>query len=214
VTIVESRLRNGVLTVGTAPDTLDISCQLTNVRMTAAYSDDGDAVETLCGDKIAAGEKADGYTVAGTFIQDWTATPEDESAIWWLWDHQLDEVDFTYTPNPEGPTLHGRLRVKLPAEFLGGDVNVRLSSDFEWTVTTDPTRTPPTAMATGATAGTPGTWTPAGRTAPANAAGATSAAITASPTTAWTVGQYVQGSTAGTPGEMHWTGTAWATGKG
>ena len=70
----------------------------------------------------------------------------------------------------------------------------------------------PTA-ATGATAGTPGTWTPAGSTPPSNAAGATSASITASPNTAWTTGQYVQGSTAGTGGEMHWSGTAWVAGK-
>ncbi len=65
--------------------------------------------------------------------------------------------------------------------------------------------------ATGATAGTPGTWTPAGSTPPANAAGATG--LTASPNTAWTTGQYVQGSTAGVPGEMFWNGTAWAAGR-
>src|SRR5262245_40896098 len=141
--IVDSRLRDGTLILGTTPTTMDISCQLTNVRMTAAYSDDGDAVETLCGDKLAAGEKADGYTLAGTFIQDWTATPEADSIIWYLWDNNLEEVDFAYTPNPDGPTLTGKLRLKLPAEFLGGDVNVRLTSDFEWTVTVEPTRTPP-----------------------------------------------------------------------
>jgi hypothetical protein len=67
--------------------------------------------------------------------------------------------------------------------------------------------------ATGATAGTPGTWTPGGSTPPANAAGATSAGVTASPATAWTTGQYVQGSTAGTSGEMYWNGTAWTAGK-
>lgn len=67
----------------------------------------------------------------------------------------------------------------------------------------------PTAV--GATAGTPGTWQPAGCVPPANAAGATGK--TATPPTAWTVGQYVQGSTSGTAGQMHWTGTAWAAGK-
>jgi hypothetical protein len=67
------------------------------------------------------------------------------------------------------------------------------------------------AAATGATAGTPGTWTPGGATPPADAAGATS--VVASPTTAWTTGQYVQGSTGGTGGEMFWNGTAWTAGK-
>lgn len=67
--------------------------------------------------------------------------------------------------------------------------------------------------ATGATAGTPGTWTPAGSTPPENAAGATADGVTASPTSAWTTGQYVQGSTAGSGGEMYWNGTAWTAGR-
>jgi hypothetical protein len=70
-----------------------------------------------------------------------------------------------------------------------------------------------TTPATGATAGIPGTWTPSGSAPPANAAAATSAGVTASPATLWTVGQYVQGSTAGTGGEMYWDGTAWTAGK-
>jgi hypothetical protein len=61
--------------------------------------------------------------------------------------------------------------------------------------------------ATGATAGTPGTWTPAGSAPPANLAAASS--VTASPTTAWTTGQYV---VAGDAAHIHWDGAAWATG--
>lgn len=64
--------------------------------------------------------------------------------------------------------------------------------------------------ATGATAGSPGTWTPAGSTPPASPA--SMSGITASPTTAWTTGQYVQTGTAGSAGQTHWNGTAWAAG--
>jgi hypothetical protein len=64
--------------------------------------------------------------------------------------------------------------------------------------------------ATGATAGTPGTFTPGGSTPPANVAGMTG--LTASPGTAWTTGQYVQTGTAGAAGQAHWTGSAWASG--
>jgi hypothetical protein len=64
-----------------------------------------------------------------------------------------------------------------------------------------------------AVAGTPGTWVPAEGTKPADAAAATTAGIDASPTSAWTTGQYVQGATAGTPGEMHWDGDSWVTGR-
>lgn len=66
-------------------------------------------------------------------------------------------------------------------------------------------------IATGATAGTPGTWTPPGATP---RAGVTDmAGVTASPATAWTTGQYVQGSTPGAPGEVTWTGSAWVGGR-
>lgn len=61
--------------------------------------------------------------------------------------------------------------------------------------------------ATGATAGTPGSTTPAQSYAPANLAGLTG--VTASPNTAWTSGQHVvlrDGTVA------HWTGTVWAAG--
>lgn len=143
--IVESRLREGTLLLGTAPSQFDISCQLTNVRYTTSYSDDGDSVETLCGDKIAAGEKNDGGTLAGTFIQDWDA-PTGTSAIIYLMENDLEEVDYAYTPNPDSSTYSGKLRLKMPSEFLGGDVNTRLTSDFEWVITSwPPTITAPAA---------------------------------------------------------------------
>lgn len=61
--------------------------------------------------------------------------------------------------------------------------------------------------ATGATAGTPGAFTPPGSVPPANLAAMTG--VTASPTSAWTTGQYV---TLGDSSQAHWSGTAWAAG--
>ena len=58
--IVESRLKDGMLTLGTTPAELDFSCQVTNARINSSYDDDGDAVETLCGDQIPAGRKLGG----------------------------------------------------------------------------------------------------------------------------------------------------------
>lgn len=63
-------------------------------------------------------------------------------------------------------------------------------------------------VATGATAGTPGFFTPAGATPPANLTALQAGGITASPTTAWTTGQYVALGT----GNANWSGTAWASG--
>jgi len=66
--------------------------------------------------------------------------------------------------------------------------------------------------ATGATAGIPGTWTPPGSTPPATVAALVASSIVASPTTAWTTGQYVQTATAGTGGHGYWDGAAWVAG--
>ena len=58
--------------------------------------------------------------------------------------------------------------------------------------------------ATGATAGTPGTFTPGGAAPPANLAAMSS--ITASPTTAWTTGQHV---VLGDATQAHWNNAIW-----
>jgi hypothetical protein len=67
------------------------------------------------------------------------------------------------------------------------------------------------APATGATAGTPGTFTPAGSQTPANVAALTG--LTASPATAWATGQYVQTATPLAAGQGFWDGAAWVAGK-
>lgn len=144
--ITESRLKDGTLTLGTTPGDIDFSCQVTNARVNSAYSDDGDAVETLCADMIPAGRKLDGRSLAGTFIQDWTAAAD--SITEYCFDHDLEEVAFSYMPNATGPTLTGTLRIEVPAETYGGDVNTRITSDFEWALVAPLVRTPPVAADT------------------------------------------------------------------
>jgi hypothetical protein len=73
--------------------------------------------------------------------------------------------------------------------------------------------TPPVVVpATGATAGIPGSWTPAGCTPPADVAAVQGGAIVATPQTGWTTGQFVQTQTAGAAGRCCWTGTDWVGG--
>lgn len=64
------------------------------------------------------------------------------------------------------------------------------------------------AVATGATAGSPGTFTPGGSVAPANFAAIGS--LTATPATAWTTGQYV---VLGDSSHAHWDSSAWVVGN-
>jgi len=68
--------------------------------------------------------------------------------------------------------------------------------------------------ASGANAGSPGSWTPLGSVAPADVAALIASSIVASPNTAWTTGQYVQTLTAGAGGQGHWDGSAWVAGQG
>lgn len=147
--IVESRLKDGVLTLGTGTPE-DFSCQITNCRINSTYDDDGDAVETLCGDTIPPGRKLGGRSLAGTVIQDWSAVTPAVSFIDYCWDNDLKVVPFSYTP-ATGTVLTGDCRIEVPGETYGGDVNVRITSDFDFGIIGDVTRTPGTAAGTTAT---------------------------------------------------------------
>jgi hypothetical protein len=144
--IKESRLINGTLTLGpTGTGELDLSCQVTNARITTAYSDDGDAVTTLCGDTKPPPRKLDGHKLEGTLVQDWDYDEVGGGVIDYLWNHNLEVVAYTYTPNDTGlaPVITGTLMVEIPAETYGGDVNKRITSDFVWSLQEEPTRTYP-----------------------------------------------------------------------
>lgn len=65
---------------------------------------------------------------------------------------------------------------------------------------------PSGSLATGATAGAPGTWSPVNSYGPEDLADLTASSITASPTTAWSGSQYV---VLGDGSRAKWSGTAW-----
>jgi hypothetical protein len=144
VTITESRLDNGTLKLGpTGTGQLDMSCQLTNVVVTSAYDDDGDPVTTLCGDSKPAPRKLNGRKLEGTFIQDFD---DPTGIVAYVWDNDLDVVDFEYVPDDAttGPTLTGTVMLEVPESTYGGDVGSRLTSDFSWNIQGELTRTYPT----------------------------------------------------------------------
>jgi hypothetical protein len=204
--IIESKLKTGSLMLGGT----EFACQATNVRIVPSFNEEGDAAETLCGDTLAPATTTD-WALQGTHIQDWDSAGL--GIVEYSWTNNLVTVPFVWKPNATAVQYAGNVQVR--ALELGGDVNARITSDFDWPITGAPTPTWAAATAaTGATAGTPGTWTPAGSTPPADTAALIASSITASPTTAWTTGQYVQTGTAGVPGQAHWDGAAWVTGVG
>ena len=207
----DSRVRKGSLTV----DGDVFSCQPTAVSIVPEQPDgDDDTQEVLCGDILSgSGEGGGGLTATLniTAIQDFTNTA---GLIAKSWESNGIVVPFEWNPTPD-PLNNWTGEVKVAALTVGGEVGERLDTEAEWTITklTLPdtlggaTVIGNTGAATGATAGTPGTFTPAGSTPPADAAAMTG--ITASPATAWTTGQYVS---AGDASQHHWDGAAWATG--
>lgn len=203
-----TRLGPGEFTFGPTGTPLDASCQLANGTVSWEKDADDD-ITTLCGD-TAAGSVTYTATMSGNLLQDLT---EDDGLVAYTWAHKGEAVPFTYIPNSAaGATVTGTLTIDPLDVGSSEDYGAVMTSDFEWSCVGEPELSWGTAEpATGATAGTPGTWTPAGSAPPPDAAGA--GAVVASPTTAWTTGQYVQGSTASTPGEMYWDGAAWAAGR-
>ena len=131
--ITESKLKSGVLTL----DGTDFSCQPTNVRVTPSHSEDGDAVETLCGDELGADlNRSD--VLAMTSIQDFTDTAGLQK---FSWDNDGTTVPFSWQPQgASGPTFAGNVSVR--ALEVGGDVNKRLTVDVEWPCVGTPTWTP------------------------------------------------------------------------
>jgi len=141
--VTESKLKTGLLTLGgtmpvspaTGPPTggEEFSCQATNVTITPAFSDEGDPVETLCGDTVLATTKTD-WSLTGTSIQDFD---NPDSFQKYTWDNNLTEVAFLWQPNAGTTVFYGMVQVR--ALVIGGDVNTRITSDFEWPVKGQPT---------------------------------------------------------------------------
>ena len=141
--INESRVKNGTLELGPTGTTLDMSCQVTNVRITSAYSDDGDTVTTLCGDTKPPPRKLDGHKLEGTFVQDFDLDEITGGVIAYLWAHSLEVVAYSYVPDDTGaPTVTGTVLLEIPAETYGGDVGKRVTSDFVWSMQETPVFTP------------------------------------------------------------------------
>jgi hypothetical protein len=104
------------------------------------------------------------------------------------------------------PSFSGFM-VPQPYRYIGGDAGALSEVDIDWIMTGPPSVDTGSVAATGATAGSPGFFTPSGANPPANLAAMTG--ITATPSTSWATGQFVR--TADQLG-ANWNGTAWVAG--
>jgi len=139
---IDSRLLNGTLTLG--DDEVPFECQITNAVIEQEDGDEDDTVTTLCGDTIGGGTSPGPWHITGTVIQDFDAA--DGGVIKWSYDNRNTDEPFTFTPNDKTttPTITGIVGVKFLG--LGGDVNTRITRDFDWSITEEPTFTWPSAQ--------------------------------------------------------------------
>jgi hypothetical protein len=220
--IVDSRVRRGSLKIADADGTMvDFSCQPTAVRIVpSAEAGGGETLEVLCGDTAsdAAGAQR-GATMEISAISDFE-NPSGLVAFSWSGDGATRKIEWNPTGNADD-LWEGS--VVLRAIPVGGTVAERLVESITWTM--ESLKLPPrfgvtgddawwlgtgAVQPTGATAGTPGAFTPAGAAVPPdlNALKAITPPVVASPATAWTAGQGVALGT----GSAHWDGSAWVAG--
>lgn len=108
-----------------------------------------------------------------------------------------DEGDPDFLQEPIGPTTHRRTFYTTVQPPLPTDGCVPLDD-------------PEVGPADGADAGAPGAFTPTNAVRPYNLAELVADDLDATPSTAWTAGQYV---ILGDGSEVHWSGTAWVDGR-
>lgn len=148
-----------------------------------------------------------GWEVAITALQDWGAT---NSLSEFLFNNDATSKWFQIAPNqPDAPKMEGQCW--LVAGSYMGDAGTPLTATATFPCLAKPTLTA-LVFATGATAGTPGTYTPSGSDAPNSVADLIAGVpntVVASPLTAWTTGQYISTEDGG---KAHWNSTAWVEG--
>jgi hypothetical protein len=199
------QLGPGVLKIGETGTEIDVSCYVNNAQVEWSDSKTDDTTK-LCG-AVRAGVTTFTAQLTGNIDVD----AGNESGLFALsWAEKGSQQDFTFTPSTElGTTVTGTLTIK-PLTFGASEYGGDLVSDIAFDIVGDPVLSFDGAAvaATGATAGTPGAFTPAGATVPANLAALQAGSVVASPNTAWTTGQSVLLGT----GSAHWSGSAWAAG--
>lgn len=137
--ITDSRLKGGTLTLdGTA-----FAKQASAVSLVPSFSEEGDAIETLDGSTLEP-EEVTTWALNIGMVQDF----DDEAGIVeFLRSRAGEVVDWSWDPSADGPTYSGTAAgsngAKLRPTTIGGDVNVRLTSEVELPLKGEPSTTYP-----------------------------------------------------------------------
>jgi hypothetical protein len=192
--------------------THQFDCQVTQAGLT---STGGDAVSltTLCPTGSFSESTERVWSLVMTGVQDVETA---ESLMMFLLEHDGEEATFTFYPKvdkngtPVGRGFQGLVTISPPSQI--GNVAAGTWATFtaslgligKYTMV-DESGNPVTTPATGATAGSPGVWSPGGSVPPADMASAPP--LTGTP--AWATDQYVATAQGSPAGDITWNGTAW-----
>lgn len=125
----------GSLVLGSIGSPLDLSCQLTNIRVEFEASAE-DPEMTLCGETVG-GSRTYSAKLAGTLFQD----AEENGVIDYSWKNKGVEVPFKFVPDSTG-TAAVTGRCTVDPITIGGDTRVKNKSDFEWQCIGEPVFNP------------------------------------------------------------------------
>ena len=126
MTVTDSRVRTGKLSLSVGSDTVEAACQSKNVRIDADIDGGDDRIEVLCGD-VVTGSATARDTLHIESIQDFTDSAGVQA---FLWRNRGQVADFTWQPTSDaGQTWSGKFTVLAPS--VGGDVNAQLDYSID-----------------------------------------------------------------------------------
>lgn len=131
------KLGPGVLKLGETGTEIDISCQVTSVKITWS-SDSEDDIPVLCGGFMP-GDETYNATLEATLVQDLS----EDGVIDFTWKHRGEVMKLEFTPTTGNAKVTGSVKIN-PME-LGGDVRKTNTSDVEFPFMGDPDFKPLTA---------------------------------------------------------------------
>lgn len=198
--------------------THEFDCSVTQAGLTSTGGDPV-SLTTLCPDGSFSEATERVWNLAVTAAQDVESA---DSFMLFLLAHDGEEAEFTYYPKvdksgtPVGVGFKGTVTITPPdnvGNAAGGTFatfTATLPLKGKYTMI-DSSGNVVVTPATGATAGTPGSFTPTGSAVPASLSALQTAAppVVASPTAAWAGGQYV---VLGDHTTATWNGSAWLAG--
>ena len=133
MTVNVTKLGPGLLTIGEVGTPVDISCQVSAMRIAWEKNKDDD-IPTLCGD-TAPGDLTYTATLTGTVFQDF-GNPDGLGVL--SWEQKGTTVPFVFVPsNVWAQQATGQVTID-PLDFGGDEVKASMVADLEWDIVGEP----------------------------------------------------------------------------